>query len=109
MPSRRRFIGQTTAAMAGPAPHAPLTVGPDRLRAMDSAGIDVEVLSINPFGASQVVIGTDYPFPWTATPDDARLPRFDAVDHVLDAPGLSDADRAAILGGNAARLFDVPL
>ena len=60
-------------------------------------------------GASQVVIGTDYPFPWTATPDDARLPRFDAVDHVLDAPGLSDADRAAILGGNAAGLFGIPL
>ncbi len=60
-------------------------------------------------GASRIVIGTDYPFPWTATPDDARLPRFQAVDHVLDTPGLSDADRAAILGGNAAALFDISM
>jgi predicted TIM-barrel fold metal-dependent hydrolase len=60
-------------------------------------------------GASRVVIGTDYPFPWTATPDDARVPRFEAVNHVLDTPGLSDADRAAILGGNAAALFDISM
>ena len=59
-------------------------------------------------GAGRIVIGTDYPFPWTATPDDTRLPRFQAVDHVLDTPGLSDADRVAILGGNAAALFDIP-
>ena len=58
-------------------------------------------------GASRIVIGTDYPFPWTATPDDARLPRFQAVDHVLDTPGLSDAERVSILGGNAAALFDI--
>ena len=60
-------------------------------------------------GANRIVIGTDYPYPWTATPDDARVPRFDVVDHVLDTPGLSDADRVAILGGNAAALFDIPL
>ena len=60
-------------------------------------------------GAGRIVIGTDYPFPWTATPDDTRLPRFQAVDHVLDTPGLSDADRVAILGGNAAALFNIPL
>ena len=58
-------------------------------------------------GASQIVIGSDYPFPWTATPDDDRVPRFDVVDHVLDTPGLSDADRIAILGGNAAALFGI--
>ncbi len=60
-------------------------------------------------GANRIVIGTDYPYPWTATPNDARVPRFDVVDHVLDTPGLSDADRVAILGGNAAALFDIPL
>jgi predicted TIM-barrel fold metal-dependent hydrolase len=48
-------------------------------------------------GASQVVMGTDYPFPWTTT----------SVDHILTTPGLSDADRVAILGGNAAKLLDI--
>src|SRR5579885_458140 len=46
-------------------------------------------------GASQVVVGTDYPYPWTST----------AVEHVLATPGLGDADRAAILGDTAARLL----
>jgi aminocarboxymuconate-semialdehyde decarboxylase len=48
-------------------------------------------------GISQIVLGTDYPFPWTTT----------AVDHVLGTPGLSDADRVAILGGNAAKLLSI--
>jgi len=49
-------------------------------------------------GVSQIVLGTDYPYPWTST----------AVDHVLGAPGLSDADRVAILGGNAISLLNIP-
>jgi aminocarboxymuconate-semialdehyde decarboxylase len=48
-------------------------------------------------GVSQIVMGTDYPFPWTTT----------AVDHILRTPGLSDADRIAILGSNAARLLKI--
>jgi aminocarboxymuconate-semialdehyde decarboxylase len=48
-------------------------------------------------GTSQLVIGTDYPYPWTKT----------AVDHVLTAPSLSDADKAAILQGNAAKLLGI--
>jgi aminocarboxymuconate-semialdehyde decarboxylase len=49
------------------------------------------------YGADHIVLGTDYPFPWTTT----------AVDHVMGAPGLSDADRAAILGGNLERLLGI--
>ena len=48
-------------------------------------------------GASQLVVGTDYPYPWTRT----------AVDLVLATPGLSDADRVAMLGGTAARLLGI--
>jgi aminocarboxymuconate-semialdehyde decarboxylase len=46
-------------------------------------------------GAGQIVVGTDYPYPWVTEP----------VDHVLKTPGLSDTDREAILGGTAARLL----
>ena len=46
-------------------------------------------------GAEHVVMGTDYPYPWTST----------EVDLVMDTPGLTDAQRAAILGGTAARLL----
>jgi aminocarboxymuconate-semialdehyde decarboxylase len=48
-------------------------------------------------GASRLMIGTDYPYPWTKT----------AVDHVLATPGLSDEDRVAILHGTAAALLGV--
>ena len=46
-------------------------------------------------GASQVVLGSDHPIPWEEHP----------VDHVLATTTLSDDDKVAILGGNAARLF----
>jgi aminocarboxymuconate-semialdehyde decarboxylase len=48
-------------------------------------------------GASQIVLGTDFPFPWTKT----------AVDHILSTPGLSDAERAAILGETAEKLLAI--
>ncbi len=51
-------------------------------------------------GAGQIMLGTDYPFPWmtgNTTP----------VDHVMGTPGLSDADRRAILGETAARLLRI--
>jgi aminocarboxymuconate-semialdehyde decarboxylase len=46
-------------------------------------------------GASQVMLGTDHPIPWEEHP----------VDHVFATNTLSDDQKAAILGGNAARLF----
>jgi aminocarboxymuconate-semialdehyde decarboxylase len=49
-------------------------------------------------GPGQIVMGTDYPFPWTST----------SVDHILGAPELSDADRVAMLGGTAATLLGIP-
>jgi aminocarboxymuconate-semialdehyde decarboxylase len=48
-------------------------------------------------GPHQIVMGTDYPFPWTST----------AVDHILDTPGLSDADRVGMLGGTALKLLGI--
>lgn len=49
-------------------------------------------------GSSQIGIGTDYPFPWTTTP----------VDHILETPGLSNADKIAMLGGNMCKLLNIP-
>jgi predicted TIM-barrel fold metal-dependent hydrolase len=46
-------------------------------------------------GASQVMLGTDHPIPWEQHP----------VDEVFATTTLTDKQRAAILGGNAARLF----
>ncbi len=48
-------------------------------------------------GSGQIVMGTDYPYPWTKT----------AVDHILATPGLSDAERVAMLGGTAAKLLGI--
>jgi aminocarboxymuconate-semialdehyde decarboxylase len=48
-------------------------------------------------GSGQIVMGTDYPYPWTKT----------SVDHILGTPGLSDAERVAMLGGTAAKLLGI--
>ena len=50
---------------------------------------------ISTVGVSQVVLGTDNSQEWNS----------EAVDRVLEVPGLSDTDRIAILGGNAAILL----
>ncbi len=46
-------------------------------------------------GVSQLMVGTDYPYPWTDK----------AIDLILETPGLTDDERVAILGGNAAKLL----
>jgi aminocarboxymuconate-semialdehyde decarboxylase len=48
-------------------------------------------------GTGQLVMGTDYPYPWTST----------SVNHILDTPGFSDAERAAMLGDTAAKLLRI--
>ena len=48
-------------------------------------------------GVGQIMIGTDYPFPWTST----------EVDLVLSTPGLTDDQRVAILGGTAQKLMGI--
>jgi aminocarboxymuconate-semialdehyde decarboxylase len=46
-------------------------------------------------GASQVMLGSDHPYPWDQHP----------AENILATPGLTDAQKRAILGGNAARVF----
>jgi aminocarboxymuconate-semialdehyde decarboxylase len=47
-------------------------------------------------GAGQVVLGSDYPFPWQLQP----------VDHIFASTSLSDDERADILGRTAAKLMN---
>ncbi|HEY8578240.1 MAG TPA: amidohydrolase family protein [Beijerinckiaceae bacterium] len=46
-------------------------------------------------GPGQIMVGTDYGFPWVKDP----------VGHVLGVAELSSQDKIAILGGNAAKLL----
>jgi aminocarboxymuconate-semialdehyde decarboxylase len=48
-------------------------------------------------GPGQILMGTDYPYPWTKT----------SVDHILTAPGFTGDERVAMLGGTAARLLRI--
>ena len=48
-------------------------------------------------GPGQIVLGTDYPFPWQDK----------SVDHVLKTNALTDAQKAAILGHTAAKLLGI--
>jgi aminocarboxymuconate-semialdehyde decarboxylase len=47
-------------------------------------------------GVGQIVLGSDYPFPWELHP----------VDHIFASSSLSDDDRADILGRTAEKLFN---
>jgi len=46
-------------------------------------------------GSSQIVLGSDYPYPWQLHP----------VDHIFACTSLSDDEKAAVLGNTAARLL----
>jgi predicted TIM-barrel fold metal-dependent hydrolase len=49
-------------------------------------------------GSSQIMLGSDYPYIWELHP----------VDHIFATTSLSDAEKLAILGGNAAKLLGMP-
>ena len=49
-------------------------------------------------GASQIVLGSDYPYPWEMKP----------VDHIFASTSLSDDEKVAILGTTAAKLLNIP-
>ena len=51
---------------------------------------------IDEVGASQVVLGTDYPY---------GMQNRNAVAHILSVPGLTDEQREAVLGGTLAKLL----
>ncbi len=46
-------------------------------------------------GSSQIMLGSDYPYPWELHP----------VDHILATTTLSGSQKSAILGGNAMRVL----
>jgi aminocarboxymuconate-semialdehyde decarboxylase len=48
-------------------------------------------------GAGQIVLGSDYPYPWQLNP----------VDHIFASASLSDEEKADILGRTAARVFNL--
>ena len=48
-------------------------------------------------GVGQIVLGTDYPFPWQDK----------GVDHILNAPAFNNAQRIAMLGGTASKLLGI--
>jgi aminocarboxymuconate-semialdehyde decarboxylase len=48
-------------------------------------------------GAGQIVLGSDYPFPWQMAP----------VDHIFACDSLSDEQKLGVLGETAARLLNI--
>jgi aminocarboxymuconate-semialdehyde decarboxylase len=48
-------------------------------------------------GVSQLMLGTDHPYPWQPA----------SVDHILQAEGFTDDERIAMLGGTAGKLLGI--
>ncbi len=53
---------------------------------------------VEEYGADHILMGTDYP---------ADIGEIDPVGMIEACPGLNDAERRAIFGGNAARLLSL--
>ena len=48
------------------------------------------------FGVEKILLGTDYPY---------DMGEYDPIGHIASVASFSEADRAAIAGGNAKALF----
>ena len=48
-------------------------------------------------GSTQIMLGTDYPYPWEDK----------SVDHIMNTPGLTDDEKIAMLGATAAKLLRI--
>ena len=99
-PNRSDAVCRTFPDQVGPLPKRPPTSYlKDGQLYFDTIVFTPEALRhlIAESGPGQIMIGTDYPFPWTST----------EIDLVLNLPELSDDDRIAILGGTAARLLGI--
>jgi aminocarboxymuconate-semialdehyde decarboxylase len=55
---------------------------------------------VEEYGVDHILVGTDYP---------ADMGEIDPVGFIETAPFLDDNERRAILGGNAARLLNLPM
>ncbi len=53
---------------------------------------------VKQFGVDKILLGTDYPY---------DMGEYDPLGHIASVTSFSDADRAAIAGGNAKALFGV--
>lgn len=84
MTTRRDFLGNAAGALAGVA-----FCGCNMFDAPRTLAAEV--------GADRIMMGTDYPFPWNST----------SVDHILKTSGLSDTDKANMLGDTASRLLGI--
>jgi aminocarboxymuconate-semialdehyde decarboxylase len=97
------YIGRSNMACQ----HDPKTCRPDQKSASDylkKLYFDSMIFTPENFrhliaecGPSQIMLGTDYPFTWSAT----------ILNDVLTQPGLSDAHKRAIIGENAQRLLKI--
>ena len=56
-------------------------------------------------GPERIMLGTDYPFPWTEAGPHTLGP----VDHLFATPGFNDAQKVDILSGTASRWLGIPI
>ena len=75
----------TWALVKKPISGSAIVFTPDQLEAL-----------VRLFGVDKILLGTDYPY---------DMGEYDPIGHIASVASFSEADRAAIAGGNAKALF----